>query len=40
MASLVWTVREQPGRDNIVIEPVVLIIFIHNLIEGNETAPG
>ena len=37
MAAFVWTVRGQPGDDNM-IEPVVLIIFIPNLIVGNETA--
>ena len=39
MGTFVWAVREQPGGDNNVIEPVVFIIFIHNLIAGNETAP-
>ena len=38
MAAFVRTVHGQPGRDDKVIEPVVLIIFIHNFIVGNETA--
>ena len=40
MAGFVRTMREQPGRDDSVIEPAVFIIFIHNLIVGNETAPA
>ena len=38
MATCVRTVPRQPGRDDSVIEPVVLIVFIYTLIVGNETA--
>ena len=40
MAAFVWTVREHPAGDDKVIELVVIIIFIHNLIVGNERAPA
>ena len=40
MATFVRTALGQSGGDDNVIEPVVLIIFIHNLIVGNETAPA
>ena len=40
MIAFVRTVRGQLGEDDNMIEPVVLIIFIHNLIVDNATAPA
>ena len=39
MAAFVWTPRGQSGGNDNVVELAVLIIFIYNLIVGNETAP-
>ena len=36
--AVVRIVREQSEGDDNVIEPIVLTIFIHNLIVGSETA--
>ena len=40
MAAFVRTVRGQYGGNYNVREPVVFIIFIYNLIVGNERAPA
>ena len=37
--AFVRAMREQPGGEDKSIDPILLIIFIHNLIVCNETTP-